>query len=962
MTGETEKLRKELDAARLALAEAKACCESRDAEHRAVAIELESARRKVEQAHREWMAALDVVDAPIFLHDKEFRILRCNRAYQQRAGLSFKQIIGQPYYEVFPKTGAPLDGCLRVMEKAEAAADEEEIVIGGTNYRSRTYSVYGEQGGYLHSVHIFEDITEHKRAESALRQNQERLRNIIDGLGPSMFVGLLTTEGAVLEANQQALAAAGLKPEDVLGKPVEETYWFSYSEESKRQMRESVARAARGEASRYDVQIRVAENQYIPLDFSLQPFRDATGKVVLLVPSAIVITERKRAEALLGGQKQVLEMIAVGAHLPEVLTALVRLIEAQSPGMLGSILLLDEDGVHVRHGAAPSLPPEYVAAVDGEPIGPCAGSCGTAAYRKEPVIVEDIATDPLWVNYKAAALPHGLRACWATPIFDVQHRVLGTFAMYFRRPGLPQPEHLRLNDIATQTASIAISHHRAEASLRESESKFRAIIESSPVALAMNDERQNITLLNRKFIETFGYTLDDIPTLAKWWPRAYPDPAYRQRVAQEWQAAVETAQRDRTELEPLEYKVTGKDGTVRDIRFSMAPMGASSLVIFYDVTERKRAEVAIQHAIRALAALSAVNRNLVHASDENELLQAICDAIVEQKGYRMAWVGYVQRDESKSIRIMARAGHEDGYLDGIRLTWAETECGMGPSGRAIRSGTPQVCQDMANDPLYLPWRAAALQHGYASSIALPLLNEDNVAFGILNVYAEEVNAFSPREIGLLEEMAGDLSFGVRAMHTRRERDLAMEQSRQRLAKLESNLEDTVRAIATIVEMRDPYTAGHQARVADLAAAIGRKMGLTGDRVHGIRLAGTVHDLGKIKIPAEILSKPGRITQVEYELIKIHPQAGHDILKGIDFPWPLAQMVLQHHERPDGSGYPQGLKGVPSCSKRAFSAWRTWSRRCPRTGLIAPDWGSRRQWKKSPKTAGSFMTRKWWMRA
>jgi HD-GYP domain-containing protein (c-di-GMP phosphodiesterase class II) len=161
---------------------------------------------------------------------------------------------------------------------------------------------------------------------------------------------------------------------------------------------------------------------------------------------------------------------------------------------------------------------------------------------------------------------------------------------------------------------------------------------------------------------------------------------------------------------------------------------------------------------------------------------------------------------------------------------------------------------------------------------------------------------------LLEEMAGDLAFGVLTLHTRHERDLALVKNQEQLVQLQDSLEDTVRAIATIVEMRDPYTAGHQIRVADLAMTIARQMGLPDEQIHAIHLAGIVHDLGKIQIPAEILSKPGKITDIEYSLIKIHPQAGYDILKGIDFPWPIAQMVLQHHERLDGSGYPQGLKG------------------------------------------------------
>jgi PAS domain S-box-containing protein len=185
------------------------------------------------------------------------------------------------------------------------------------------------------------------------------------------------------------------------------------------------------------------------------------------------IAGRKRTEALLDGQKRVLEIIATGAPLSESLDALMHLIEAHVPGMLGSILLLDEQGVHLRHGAAPSLPPEYLAAIDGTAIGPSVGSCGTAAYRKEAVIVQDIATDPLWQDHRGAALPHGLRACWSMPIFDTQRRVLGTFAMYYRQPVLPQPEHLRLIEMVTHIAAIAICRHHSQAALQESEAKLK---------------------------------------------------------------------------------------------------------------------------------------------------------------------------------------------------------------------------------------------------------------------------------------------------------------------------------------------------------------------------------------------------------------------------------------------------------------------------------------------------------
>jgi len=131
---------------------------------------------------------------------------------------------------------------------------------------------------------------------------------------------------------------------------------------------------------------------------------------------------------------------------------------------------------------------------------------------------------------------------------------------------------------------------------------------------------------------------------------------------------------------------------------------------------------------------------------------------------------------------------------------------------------------------------------------------------------------------------------------------------QTIARMEKSIEAIIQVISATVEARDPYTAGHQKRVAELARAIALEMGLSPEQADGIRVAGAIHDLGKLSIPAEILSKPTRLTDIEYDLIKFHAQIGHDILQGIDFPWPIARMIMEHHERMDGSGYPRHLKG------------------------------------------------------
>lgn len=175
------------------------------------------------------------------------------------------------------------------------------------------------------------------------------------------------------------------------------------------------------------------------------------------------------------GQGQILGMIAANAPLSEILKRLVLLIEAQSPGMLCSVLLLSDDGDHVRHGAAPSLPEAYVKAIDGAPLGPKQGSCGTAMYRGEPVIVSDILEDPLWEDYRDLATANGLRACWSTPILSGRGKVLGSFAMYYAEPRTPTGEEAVLTDVATRIAGLAIEHQVAKEILARTQAELAKV-------------------------------------------------------------------------------------------------------------------------------------------------------------------------------------------------------------------------------------------------------------------------------------------------------------------------------------------------------------------------------------------------------------------------------------------------------------------------------------------------------
>lgn len=204
-------------------------------------------------------------------------------------------------------------------------------------------------------------------------------------------------------------------------------------------------------ADQKQTELASAKTQELP---AVRPAAPSDVAPPEIVPAAVEDDEKFRGE-----QEHIKEMIAADAPLSEILSNLVLMIEAQSPEMLCSILLLSDDGNHVRHAVAPSLPENYVKVIDGSPIGPKHGSCGTAMYRGTPVIVSDIATDPLWDEYRNFAWAIDVAACWSTPIMSSKGKVLGSFAIYYREPRTPNGEERHLTDVATKLAAEAIEHN-----------------------------------------------------------------------------------------------------------------------------------------------------------------------------------------------------------------------------------------------------------------------------------------------------------------------------------------------------------------------------------------------------------------------------------------------------------------------------------------------------------------------
>jgi signal transduction histidine kinase/PAS domain-containing protein len=249
------------------------------------------------------------------------------------------------------------------------------------------------------------------------------------------------------------------------------------------------------------------------------PARTAGSSDVKFVGAITDVTELKRAEALRDEESRILEMIARDAPLEEILENLVRVVEAQFAGFLCSILLLDEDGQHTRHGAAPSLPLAYVKAIDGLCIGPKAGSCGTAMYRREPVIVTDILLDPLWEQYRDVAAPYGFRACWSTPILAHSGKALGSFAMYYREPRSPNAAETRALEMATHLAGIAIERKLA----REERERLRQVQADLAHLSRVTTMGELTASLAHEIRQPIAAALTNAKTCLRWLGRVDPD-------------------------------------------------------------------------------------------------------------------------------------------------------------------------------------------------------------------------------------------------------------------------------------------------------------------------------------------------------------------------------------------------------------------------------------------------------
>jgi PAS domain S-box-containing protein len=547
------------------------------------------AKQQAEAILREQVNLLNLTHDAIFVSDMNGTVNYWNRGAEELYGWLAEQAIGTVIEELF-KTILPVP--LKQIEEeviragrwegelVQTKKDGSQVVVA-----SRWSLQRDERRTPVAILVINNDITKRKRAEDAARRSEKELRDVVNAI--PAFVWSTLPDGAVDFVNERWREFTGLPPQHGLGRN-----WEAVIHPDDRSRAVAGWRAAlkNGQPTEGEIRVRRADGEFRWWFFRNVPLHDEMGNIAKWYGTAVDIEDRKRAESLIAVEKRILEMVAKGDSLAEILDSLCRLVEEQASGVLASVLLLDGD--RLRHGGAPSLPKAYTDAINGAEIGPLAGSCGTAAYRGEPVIVEDIATNPLWASYRDLALPHSLCACWSTPVFSSQGKVIATFAMYYREPRRPTQRDQQIIDKITHLAGVAIQQKLAQEKLQRSEAYLAEAEKLMHTGTWAWDARtQKVLYCSEEMFRIFGLDpRESLPTRKNFRQRVHPED--RDRVDERFEKSV----RERVDSFD-EYRVLLPDGTLRHINSSGHPVldEDGELVEFVgtaiDVTERKRAEL-----------------------------------------------------------------------------------------------------------------------------------------------------------------------------------------------------------------------------------------------------------------------------------------------------------------------------------------------------------------------------------
>jgi len=440
-----------------------------------------------------------------------------------------------------------------------------------------------------------------EKALNEAKKSEAQLRQIIDTIPALAWCNL--ADGSNEFLNQRWLDYTGLSQQEACGWGWKVTI---HPEDLGKLTDKWRALLVSGEPGEIEARLRRYDGEYRWFLFRVEPWRDDQGNVIRWYGTNTDIEDRKRAEALLAAEKRTLEMIAHGAGVADILESLCVTIDAQAPNIISAVMLMDADGMRLWPVARPRLPKGWIETITPLKIGPGIGSCGSAAFLKQRVIVSDIATDPLWVDYRDAALSYGFRAAWSQPLLSKSQQVLGTFGMYYAEPRTPSEADLRLIEGAGHVAVIAIEGERSQAALTrafdeiaKSEAELRTIVDAVPQAINVMDPEGKVLYANKGVLEYTGLSAEDVSA-----------EDFRARIfhPDDFRSIEEERKRLLAADLPfeIEQRARRKDGQFRWflIRYNPLRDDQGHVVRWYatgtDIDDRKRSEERMRNENRAL--------------------------------------------------------------------------------------------------------------------------------------------------------------------------------------------------------------------------------------------------------------------------------------------------------------------------------------------------------------------------
>lgn len=316
-----------------------------------------------------------------------------------------------------------------------------------------------------------------------------------------------------------------------------------------------------------------------------------------------------------------------------------------------------------------------------------------------------------------------------------------------------------------------------------------------------------------------------------------------------------------------------------------------------EVQKRRQADVILE-------ALSSANREIVSAHNKEAIAKSVCERVAEATGYPLVWFGRCDQIGGENVLIHeTSSGVDAGVAKGIKFNWDGDLSTPNPITAAIKTGNLQTTTSVEEAFQVVDARLAA----YPVALVAPVIFSGAV-YGVFVFHSRDEQAFGVREKEVFRTLALDISYALAVVEELPRLEAISKDRDSAYEKIQRLISNAVAALANVIEQRDPYTAGHQDRVAEIATAIGRELKLPVSQIQAISMAAEIHDIGKISVPSEVLTRPGRLSVLEMNMVREHVESGYQILSKIEFDQPIARIVREHHERLDGTGYPRGLKG------------------------------------------------------